>query len=138
MKFLKNYKVFESIEAENIVDEIAEDVRDILTPLSDDGIEIQIDPKFKRGVPTFIEIFLRKNGGMHSEKDGFKLIPYINELIHLNSFLEDKGWVLKSDPRVSDRNWSFDDSIDNIKKTDSSYSAVPMFYVPYKDSKNFI
>jgi len=130
MKFLKKYKVFEG----HSNDILKQDIIDILTPLTDDGIGIDVQPKEKRGVPTGIEIYISKKGGMHSDREGFRLTPYIDELIHLNSFLEDNGWVLTSDPRVSDRNWSFNDSIDNIKKTDTSYATVPMFYVP-KDNK---
>lgn len=130
MKYLKTYKLYESIEDEIATDEIAEDIKDILTPLSDTGIEIDVDPKFKRGVPTFIEIFLRQPGGIHSEGPSFKLIPFIDELIHMNSYLNDKGWILKSDPLVSDKNYSFDKSIDNIISSDSLYRVVPIFYVP--------
>jgi hypothetical protein len=131
MNHLKPYKLFESIHP---IDSIKDDIIDILSPLSDDGIEIDVQPKEKRGVPTGIEIYISQPGGLHSDKDGFHLTPYIDELNHMNDFLEDGGWVLISDPSVSDRDWSFKQWIDSSKKSNNSYRSIPIFYVP-KDNK---
>ena len=131
MKYIKKYKIFESIHPN---DAIKDYVDDILSPLSDDGIEVDTQIKEKRGVMTYIEIYITKRGGIHSGRVGFKLTPFIDELIHLNDYLEDQGWVLNSDPTVSDRDYDFDKWIANVQRSDNSYTSVPLFYVP-KDNK---
>ena len=127
MKYIKKYKLFESIHPNDV---IRDTIDDILSPLSDDGIVVDTQPKEKRGVMTGIEIYILKNGN----SDGFKLTPFLDELNHLNDFLEDQGWVLNSDPTVSDREYDFDKWIDNVKKSENTYNSVPLFYVP-KDNK---
>ena len=123
MKHIKKYKIFESIHPN---DAIRDTIDDILSPLSDDGIVVDTQPKEKRGVMTVIEIYILKN----RNSDGFKLTPFLDELNHLNDFLEDKGWVLNSDPTVSDRDYDFDKWIDNVEKSENTYNSVPLFYVP--------
>jgi len=123
MKHIKKYKIFESIHPN---DAIRDTIDDILSPLSDDGIVVDTQPKEKRGVMTVIEIYILKN----RNSDGFKLTPFLDELNHLNDFLEDKGWVLNSDPTVSDREYDFDKWIDNVEKSENTYNSVPLFYVP--------
>ena len=49
MKYIKKYKIFESIHPN---DAIKDYVDDILSPLSDDGIEVDTQIKEKRGVMT--------------------------------------------------------------------------------------
>jgi len=127
MKYIKKYKIFESIHPN---DAIRDTIDDILSPLSDNGIVVDTQPKEKRGVMTGIEIYILKNGN----SNGFKLTPFLDELNHLNDFLEDKGWVLNSDPTVSDREYDFDKWIDNVEKSENTYNSVPLFYVP-KDNK---
>ena len=127
MKYIKKYKLFESIHPNDV---IRDTIDDILSPLSDDGIVVDTQPKEKRGVMTGIEIYILKNGN----SDGFKLTPFLDELNHLNDFLEDQGWVLNSDPTVSDREYDFDKWIDNVKKSENTYNSVPLFCVP-KDNK---
>ena len=128
MKYIKKYKLFESIHPN---DAIRDTIDDILSPLSDDGIVVDTQPKEKRGVMTGIEIYILKNGN----SDGFKLTPFLDELNHLNDFLEDQGWVLNSDPTVSDREYDFDKWIDNVKKSENTYNSVPLFYVPKQNDR---
>lgn len=122
MRYLNSYKIFESKE------DIENDIIDILSPISDEGIVIDVQPKYNRGTMYKLEIYISKSGG--SRISGFMLTPYIDELIQLNSFLEDKGWVLNSDPSVSDREYGFDKWIANIESSKNTYSSVPLFYVP--------
>jgi len=122
-----NQSLFESIHPN---DAIKDTIQDILSPMSDELIVVDAQPKEKRGVMIGIEIYLSKRDGMHSDRDGFHLKPYIDELNHMNDFLEDEGWVLISVPSVSDRASSIKHWTDNIEKTDNSYRSVPIFYVP--------
>lgn len=124
MKYLKR---FESIYKG---DDIENDIADILSTLSDDGIVIDVEPKYNRGDMFKIEIYISKKDYLNRDTPGFKLIPYIDELKHLNGFLEDKGWVLNSDPSVSDREYGFDKWISNVEHSKNTYSSVPLFYVP--------
>jgi hypothetical protein len=131
MKYLKKYKLFESTYTK---DDIEDDISDLLLSLSDTDIVIDPQPKYYKGKMYLIEIYISSKGGFDRDKPGFKLTPYIDELNHLNDFLEDKGWVLNSDPSVSDRNYGFDKWIANVEKSNNSYKSVPLFYVP-KDDK---
>lgn len=123
MLYLKPYKLFESSELNH--NEIQEDIMDILLPLSDDGLEIVTYFMFHKrfdGVGK-LKIFIT-----HSDNKGFNLTHYVYELIHLNNYLEENGWVLESDPSVSDRNYGFDKWISDLNNS-QNYMAVPMFYV---------
>jgi hypothetical protein len=120
MLYIKPYKLFESSELNH--DEIREDVMDILLPLSDDGLAIETYFMFHKRLDGVgkLKIFIT------SDNKGFKLTPYVYELNHLNNYLEANGWVLESDPSVSDRNYGFDKWMGDKSQ---NYMAVPIFYV---------
>ena len=123
MLYIKPYKLFESSELSH--NEIREDVIDILLPLSDDGLAIETYFMFHKrfDVVRKLKIFITC-----PDNKGFNLTHYVYELIHLNNYLEANGWVLESDPSVSDRNYGFDKWMSNLDKS-KNYMAVPIFYV---------
>jgi hypothetical protein len=126
MLYIKPYKLFESSQLNH--NEIREDVIDILLPLSDDGLAIETYFMFHKRLDGVgkLKIFIT-----HSDNKGFNLTPYVYELNHLNSYLEANGWVLESDPSVSDRNYGFDKWMGDLDKS-QNYMAVPMFYTKRK------
>jgi hypothetical protein len=134
MNHLKSYKLFESkYNATLNSDNIKDYIEDILLPLSDVGIEVDVSIKERRDNITFIEIYLNKRGGMHNKDvPGFELTPFIGELNQLNNYLESEGWILNN---YVESNYSFKQWIDNVESSKSSYSAVPIFYVPNINNK---
>ena len=90
MKNLKSYKLFE----------LKSDIEDILIEISDEGINVNI-----REGSEMLEITLG------DYKKSFSLDRFIEILEHLNSFLEDNGYV------YNQSYWkSFGNLIDDLKK----------------------
>lgn len=131
MLYIKPYKLFESSELNH--NEIREDVIDILLPLSDDGLTIETYFNKRFNEVEKLKIFITC-----PDNKGFNLTQYVYELTHLNNYLEANGWVLESDPSVSDRNYSFDKWIGDVilgqgtaafLDKSKKYMAVPIFYI---------
>ena len=77
MKYLKRFN-------ESIEDDIVEECKDILLPLVDDGIIIDVIKVGKRYGRIFIKISV--------DRLPYNLIKYTDDLEHLNSYLESEGY----------------------------------------------
>jgi hypothetical protein len=100
MKHLKKYKLFESQE------DLISDVRDILADVSDKEraelvVDMSQDQTLRRGYESAGSIII----GIGNDDNLFSTIeeshlrdmnPYIDDLEHLNSYLESKGFKLKN------------------------------------------
>lgn len=128
MNHLKKYKVFESIHNDAIKDTI----QDILSPLSDNGIVVEVLSSDKTLTEKYygIEIYMSKP----VNSKGFTLTPYKDELNHLNDFMEGEGWVISEDMRVFGWVEIFNQWISALSP-DPKYVRVPLFYIP-KDNKS--
>ena len=94
MKHIKKYKVFEHTNHAAIKDTI----QDILSPLSDNGIVVEVLSSDKTLTEKYYGIEIYMNKPVNSK--GFTLTPYKDELKHLNDFMEGEGWVISEDMRV--------------------------------------
>jgi|APSaa5957512535_1039671.scaffolds.fasta_scaffold41385_2 hypothetical protein len=133
MKHIKKYKVFEHTNHAAIKDTI----QDILSPLSDNGIVVEVLSSDKTLTEKYYGIEIYMNKPVNSK--GFTLTPYKDELKHLNDFMEGEGWVISEDMRVF--GWAeirsimtpFNQWISALSP-DPKYVRVPLFYTP-KDNK---
>jgi hypothetical protein len=132
MKHIKKYKVFEHTNHVAIKDTI----QDILSPLSDNGIVVDVLSSDKTLTEKYYGIEIYMNKPVNSK--GFTLTPYKDELKHLNDFMEGEGWVISEDmcrwKRVNG-NWVFGwEEIFNqwisALSPDPKYVRVPLFYIP--------
>jgi hypothetical protein len=102
MEYLATYELFE----------LKSDIEDILMEISDEGIDVNI-----RERSEMLEITLG------DYKKSFSLDKFIEILEHLNSFLEDNGYV------YSQPYWhKFNNLIDNLKKG----GKILVITLPYK------
>lgn len=92
MKYLKTYKIFESI-TEREIDDIALDIRDILLPLKHDRVNFKVDARFVTN-PNYQHYIEVKIKDMNIKK-------YINELRQLVSTLDEEGWSIINDRDLS-------------------------------------
>lgn len=91
MKYLKTYKIFESI-TEKEIDDVALDIRDILLPLKHDGVDFKVEPfllTYAKNI--FIDVKIKD---MNIKK-------YINELRQLVSTLDEEGWSILNNRNLS-------------------------------------
>ena len=93
MKYIKTYKIFESI-TEKEIDDVAEDIRDILLPLKGDRVDFKVDASFVVN-PKYQHYIEVKIKDMNIKK-------YINELRQLVSTLDEEGWSIINDRDLSD------------------------------------
>jgi hypothetical protein len=102
MKYIKKYKVFESI-TEKDMDDVAEDIREILLPLKHDRVNFKVEPHFitNPNLQHFIEVDIK----------GENIKNYIDELRQLVSTLDDKGWSI-----INDRGETYSWCKDKISK----------------------
>jgi hypothetical protein len=124
MKHLKKYKLFESQE------DLISDVRDILAEVSDKEravLVIDDEPYCSRFNSIIIGIGNDDNlSSTIEESHQIDISPYIDDLEHLNSYLESKGFKLKNaaiwtksiSHSYSDKwmQYNFDSLIEWIKK----------------------
>jgi hypothetical protein len=86
MKYLKTYKIFESI-TEKEIDDVALDIRDILLPLKHDGVNFKVEPFFITSAKNiFIDVKIKS----------MDIKKYIDELRQLVSTLDEEGWSLNN------------------------------------------
>jgi len=123
MKHIKKYKVFEHTSHDVIKDTI----QDILSPLSDDGIIVDVLSSDKTLTEKYYGIEIYMNKPVNSK--GFTLTPYKDELRHLNDFMEGAGWVISEDMRVFGWEEIFNQWISALSP-DTKYVRVPLFYIP--------
>jgi hypothetical protein len=124
MKHIKKYKVFEHTNHATIKDTI----QDILSPLSDNGIVVEVLSSDKTLTEKYYGIEIYMNKPVNSK--GFTLTPYKDELKHLNDFMEGEGWVISEDTATPEFNqWI------SALSPDTKYVRVPLFYTP-KDNKS--
>jgi len=124
MKHIKKYKVFEHTNHAAIKDTI----QDILSPLSDNGIVVDVLSSDKTLTEKYYGIEIYMNKPVNSK--GFTLTPYKDELKHLNDFMEGEGWVISEDTATPEFNqWI------SALSPDTKYVRVPLFYTP-KDNKS--
>ena len=124
MKHIKKYKVFEHTNHAAIKDTI----QDILSPLSDNGIVVEVLSSDKTLTEKYYGIEIYMNKPVNSK--GFTLTPYKDELKHLNDFMEGEGWVISEDTATPEFNqWI------SALSPDTKYVRVPLFYTP-KDNKS--
>jgi len=124
MKHIKKYKVFEHTNHAAIKDTI----QDILSPLSDNGIVVDVLSSDKTLTEKYYGIEIYMNKPVNSK--GFTLTPYKDELKHLNDFMEGEGWVISEDTATPEFNqWI------SALSPDTKYVRVPLFYIP-KDNKS--
>jgi hypothetical protein len=123
MKHLKKYKLFESQE------DLVSDVRDILADVSDkERAELVVDMSQDQTLRSII-IGIGNDDNLFStieESHLRDMNPYIDDLEHLNSYLESKGFKLKNaaiwtksiSHSYSDKwmQYNFDSLIEWIKK----------------------
>ena len=125
MKYLKKYKVFEHTNHVAIKDTI----QDILSPLSDNGIVVDVLSSDKTLTEKYYGIEIYMNKPVNSK--GFTLTPYKDELKHLNDFMEGEGWVISEDMRVFGWEEIFNQWLDRFTLSpDPKYVRVPLFYIP--------
>ena len=125
MKHIKKYKVFEHTNHVAIKDTI----QDILSPLSDNGIVVDILSSDKTLTEKYYGIEIYMNKPVNSK--GFTLTPYKDELKHLNDFMEGEGWVISEDMRVFGWEEIFNQWLDRFTLSpDPKYVRVPLFYIP--------
>ena len=125
MKYIKKYKVFEHTNHVAIKDTI----QDILSPLSDNGIVVDILSSDKTLTEKYYGIEIYMNKPVNSK--GFTLTPYKDELKHLNDFMEGEGWVISEDMRVFGWEEIFNQWLDRFTLSpDPKYVRVPLFYIP--------
>jgi len=89
MKYLKTYKLFESI-SEKELDEICTEIKEILLPLTDEDVNFKIRPFYITSLKSrnFIDITIK------NPKDLFK---YADEFKRLFFTLENIGFSIESD-----------------------------------------
>lgn len=87
MKYLKTYKLFEST-SEKELDEICEEIREILLPLTDDGVNFKVQPYFLTTPKS-------RNYIDFTIKDTKNLFKYVDEFKRLFFTLENIGLVIK-------------------------------------------
>jgi len=125
MKYIKKYKVFEHTNHVAIKDTI----QDILSPLSDNGIVVDVLSSDKTLTEKYYGIEIYMNKPVNSK--GFTLTPYKDELKHLNDFMEGEGWVISEDMRVFGWEEIFNQWLDRFTLSpDPKYVRVPLFYIP--------
>jgi len=125
MKHIKKYKVFEHTNHVAIKDTI----QDILSPLSDNGIVVDVLSSDKTLTEKYYGIEIYMNKPVNSK--GFTLTPYKDELKHLNDFMEGEGWVISEDMRVFGWEEIFNQWLDRFTLSpDPKYVRVPLFYIP--------
>ena len=117
MKHIKKYKVFEHTNHAAIKDTI----QDILSPLSDNGIVVDVLSSDKTLTEKYYGIEIYMNKPVNSK--GFTLTPYKDELRHLNDFMEGEGWVISEDMEIFNQ-WI------SALSPDTKYVRVPLFYIP--------
>lgn len=84
MKYLKTYKIFESI-TEKEIDDVALDIRDILLPLKHDGVDFKVEPfLLTHAKNIFIDVKIKS----------MDIKKYIDELRQLVSTLDEEGWSI--------------------------------------------
>ena len=125
MKHIKKYKVFEHTNHVAIKDTI----QDILSPLSDNGIVVDVLSSDKTLTEKYYGIEIYMNKPVNSK--GFTLTPYKDELKHLNDFMEGEGWVISEDMRVFGWEEIFNQWLNRFTlRPDPKYVRVPLFYIP--------
>lgn len=125
MKHIKKYKVFEHTNHVAIKDTI----QDILSPLSDNGIVVDVLSSDKTLTEKYYGIEIYMNKPVNSK--GFTLTPYKDELKHLNDFMEGEGWVISEDMRVFGWEEIFNQWLNRFTLIpDPKYVRVPLFYIP--------
>lgn len=91
MKYLKTYKIFESI-TEKEIDDVALDIRDILLPLKHDGVDFKVEPfllTYAKNI--FIDVKIKS----------MDIKKYIDELRQLVSTLYEEGWSILNNRNLS-------------------------------------
>ena len=84
MKYLKRYKIFESI-TEKEIDDVSLDIRDILLPLKDDLVDFKVEPFLRTYAKNiFIDVKIKS----------MDIKKYIDELRQLVSTLDEEGWSI--------------------------------------------
>ena len=127
MKHIKKYKVFEHTNHD-----VKDTIQDILSPLSDNGIVVEVLSSDKTLTEKYYGIEIYMNKPVNSK--GFTLTPYKDELKHLNDFMEGEGWVISEDMRIFGWEEIFNQWISALSP-DPKYVRVPLFYIP-KDNKS--
>jgi hypothetical protein len=116
MIYLESYKLFESKS------DIINQLEDILMEISDEGIDVNIGERWsKLSQDNLLEITLG------DYKKSFSLDRFIEVLEHLNSFLEDNGYV------YSQAYWEkFSNLMNDLKKG----RKLLVITLPYKLKSN--
>ena len=102
MKYIKSYKIFESITEEDM-DDVCEEIRYMLLKLKENYLSVKIEPYFitNSNRQHFIEVDIK----------GDDIKNYIDELRQLVSTLDDNGWSI-----INDRGETYSWCKDKISK----------------------
>ena len=154
MKYIKNYRIFESVD----LDEILEECRDILLPIRDEYIDTDVkygdENDLSSNITLTSDIFIRIGKPSYANYPTYRenmdnyhnMYKFIDSFDHLNSYMNSVGYELselfiqqtiKSLSGKQSKSYSYDclDKIENASYALKSLKAYKVCYIRFHFTK---